>query len=95
MITKMMVQNLPASTTEESLTQLFSDYGVVQSVSLAMDIMTGRCGGFGYVHLTEQQTGRALNALNGRCIDNHTLIVTFEQKRYQEVNVTRHSPGDP
>ena len=79
MITKMMVQNLSARTTEESLGRLFSEHGVVKSVRLATDIMTGRCGGFGYVHLNEPQTGTALNALNGRCIDNHVLIVTFEK----------------
>ena len=86
MTTKMMVQNLPARTTDESLSRLFSDYGVVRSVSLATDIMTGRCGGFGYVHLDEQQIGAALDALNGRCIDGHVLIVSFEQKRYQQVS---------
>jgi RNA recognition motif-containing protein len=84
----MMVQNLPAYTTEESLGRLFSDYGVVRSVNLVTDIMTGRCGGFGYVHLDEQQTGAALKALNGRCIGDRALRVTFEQKRYQEIAST-------
>lgn len=94
MTTKMMVQNLSARTTEDSLGRLFSEHGVVKSVSLATDIMTGRCGGFGYVHLDEPQTGTALKALNGQCIDNRVLIVTFERKRYQDMAVTQHNPGD-
>jgi hypothetical protein len=73
---------------------LFSEHGVVKSLSLATDIMTGRCGGFGYVHLDERQTGTALNALNGRCIDNHVLIVTIEQKRYQDITGIQHNPSD-
>ena len=84
MTTKMMVQNLSSRTTEDSLSRLFSDYGTVRSVCLATDVMTGRCGGFGFVHLDEQQTGAALNALNGRCVGDRVLLVTFEQKRYHE-----------
>lgn len=80
--------------TEESLGRLFSDYGVVKSVSLAKDIMTGRCGGFGYVHLDESQNGTALNALNGRCIDDHVLIVTLETKRYQEMTASQLNPNE-
>jgi hypothetical protein len=94
MTTKMMIRNLPARTTEESLSRLFSEYGVVRSVSLATDIMTGRCGGYGYVHLDEQQAGTALNALNGRCIDDHVLIVTFEQKRNQEMVASQRNQSD-
>jgi hypothetical protein len=42
------------------LNKLFSEFGDVRSVSLATDIMTGRCEGFGFVHLDEQHTGAAL-----------------------------------
>ncbi|MAF82736.1 MAG: RNA-binding protein [Gammaproteobacteria bacterium] len=77
-MTKMMVQNSSSGTTKESLNTLFSEFGAVRSVSLATDIMTGRCGGFGYVHLDEQETGAALHALNGRCLGEQILRVTFE-----------------
>ncbi len=94
MTTKMMVQNLSSRTTEESLTRLFSNYGTVRSVCLATDIMTGRCGGFGFVHLDEQQPGAALNGLNGRCVGDRVLIVTFEQKRYHETTAIQGSQSD-
>jgi RNA recognition motif-containing protein len=94
MITKMMVQNLSSRMTEDSLSRLFSDYGAVKSVCLATDIMTGRCGGFGFVHLDEQQPGAALNALNGRCVHNRALLVTFEQKRYHGSPATKGSKSD-
>jgi RNA recognition motif-containing protein len=80
-MTKMMVRNLPPHTTVETLNGLFSEFGAVRSVSLATDIMTGRCGSFGFVHLDEQEPGAALLALNGRHIGDHILRVTFEQKR--------------
>jgi RNA recognition motif-containing protein len=81
-VTKMLVENLSSRTTEENLKQLFSDFGAVRSVSLATDIMTGRCVGFGFVHLDERQSGAALNAINGRRIGDRILHVTFVDKRF-------------
>ena len=89
-----MVQNLSSDTTEESLSRLFSDHGTVRSVCLATDIMTGRCGGLGFVHLDEQQTGAALSALNGRRIGDRVLLVTFEQKRYHETPAIQGNQSD-
>ncbi len=80
-MTKMMVQNLSPHTTKESLDRLFAEFGTVQTVSLATDIMTGRCGGFGFVNLDEQDSGAALYALDGKCVGGRVLCVTFETKR--------------
>ena len=80
-MTKMMVDNLSPRTTAESLDKLFAEFGTVQSVSLATDIMTGRCAGFGFVNLYEQDDGAAVSALDGRRVDGRVLRVTFETKR--------------
>jgi RNA recognition motif-containing protein len=80
-MTKMMLQNLSSRTTVESLITLFSEFGDVRSVNLATDVMTGRCGGFGFVHLDEQHAGAAIFALNGRSLGDRVLHVTYEQKR--------------
>ncbi len=80
-MTKMMVQNLSPSTTTESLNKLFAKFGTVNSVSLATDIMTGRCGGVGFVNLDEQNDGTALFALDGKRFDGRVLSVTVERKR--------------
>lgn len=84
-MTKMMVQNLSSCTTVESLHRVFSEFGAVRSVSLATDIMTGRCGGFGFVHLDEQQSGAALSELNRLYIGDRALHVTIEQKEITRV----------
>ena len=90
-----MVHNLPPNTTVETLNGLFSEYGAVRSVSLATDIMTGRCGSFGFVNLDEQEAGAALFALNGRHIGDRILRVTFEQKRAQERTSVRRDQDSP
>jgi len=76
-----MVQNLSPHTTAESLNSLFAEFGRVQSVDLATDIMTGRCGGLGFVNLDEQDSGAALFALDGKCVEGRVLCVTVEKKR--------------
>ena len=80
-MTKMIVDNLSPRTTVESINKLFAEFGTVHSVSLATDIMTGRCGGFGFVNLGEQDDGAALCALDGIRLDGRVLHVTFDQKR--------------
>lgn len=79
-MTKMMVHNLSSHMTVESLNSLFSEYGAVRSVRLATDVMTGRCRGFGFVHLDELEIGAALDALDGSYLGDRVLRVTFEQK---------------
>jgi RNA recognition motif-containing protein len=80
-MTKLMVENLPANTTESSLTELFAQYGKVQQIDLATDVMTGRCGGFGFINLDEICPGEAIFALDGKFLGNRALRVTLERKR--------------
>jgi len=80
-MTKMVVQNLAPSTTVESLGQLFAAFGTVQSVRLATDVMTGRCWGVGFVNLSEQDVGTAIDALDGKRVDGRVLHVSLEMKR--------------
>ncbi len=94
-MTKMMVHNLSSDMTVESLNSLFSEYGAVRSVSLATDVMTGQCRGFGFVKLDEQQTGAALTALNGRCLGDRILRVTFEEKREHKSTLIQRNQNCP
>lgn len=79
-MTKLLVRNLSTTSTVESVARLFSGFGKIQSIDLATDVMTGRCGGFGYVRLAENEAGSAITALNGRLIDGRMLQVSLEQK---------------
>lgn len=76
----MVVRNLSPHMTAEHLSRLFSEHGAVRSVSLATDIMTGCCRGFGFVSLDELQTGAALDALDGSSLGGRIISVAIEQK---------------
>ena len=60
------VGNLDFGTTEESLRQLFAEYGTVDRVSIVTDRDTGRSRGFAFVEMPEAcEADKAINALNG------------------------------
>ncbi|MES9887294.1 MAG: RNA-binding protein, partial [Candidatus Sedimenticola sp. 6PFRAG1] len=40
---KLSARGLPRSTTEETLTTLFSEYGTVRSLKLVKDLFSGEC----------------------------------------------------
>ena len=54
MSVKVYAGNLNYSTTEESLSSLFSQYGKITSVSVIKDKITGQSKGFGFVEFEEQ-----------------------------------------
>ncbi|MEJ2123170.1 MAG: RNA-binding protein [Alphaproteobacteria bacterium] len=79
-VTKFVVRNLSPSMTAEKLNRIFAEYGVVQSVRLTQDVMTGRCGGLGFVSLDETVTGTACDALDGSRHGGRVIRVALERK---------------
>jgi len=76
------VGNLPFSTTEAELEQLFSGHGAVQRVSLITDRDTGRPRGFGFVEMTNDAEGdAAIEALNGAQLGGRSLTVNEARPR--------------
>src|SRR5215467_6250787 len=70
------VGNLPHSTTEEELRNMFKAHGAVEKVSLATDRDTGRSRGFAFVEMTNATEGdKAIAALNGTELGGRTLNI--------------------
>jgi RNA recognition motif-containing protein len=63
--------------------ELFSDFGVVRSVSISSDIFTGRCRGFGTVAMEGHEARAAIAGLNGKTIGDQPLRVRFENPKVQ------------
>jgi RNA recognition motif-containing protein len=60
------VGNLSYEVTQETLSQVFAEYGEVKRVQLPTDRETGRLRGFGFVEMsTEAQETAAIEALDG------------------------------
>ncbi len=76
MASKLYVGSLPYSTTDEQLSELFSQHGSVASARVITDKFTGRSRGFGFVEMsTDEEAQRAIESLNGTQLEQRTLVV--------------------
>ncbi|MBA4188790.1 MAG: RNA-binding protein [Planctomycetaceae bacterium] len=74
------VGNLPFTTTEQELTDLFSQYGTVTKSQVIMDRETGRSRGFGFVEMSSG-ADEAIQAMNGAEYQGRRLTVNEAKPR--------------
>ena len=77
----LFVRGLPRSSTEDSVTALFSEHGKVRSVKLVKDIFSGECKGFATVDMEGHEGRAAISALDGRTVDNSVIHVAPDRPR--------------
>ncbi|MDR1871582.1 MAG: RNA-binding protein [Deltaproteobacteria bacterium] len=75
------VGNLPFSSTQAEISDLFGRYGTVHSVNLISDRETGRPRGFGFVEMDPEQALLAIEALNGIELGGRSLRVNEARGR--------------
>lgn len=76
MAVKLYVGNLPYSTRDADLDELFAQHGTVVSTSVITDRETGRSKGFGFVELeTQEAANAAVEALNGKDYGGRNIVV--------------------
>ena len=75
------VGNLPWSSTEEQVRDLFAEYGNVHSVKLVNDRETGRARGFGFVEMDDAEAQAAIEALDNHNFGGRTLRVNEAKPR--------------
>jgi RNA recognition motif-containing protein len=76
MAKKLYVGGLPYATTEERLTEVFSEAGTVESAIIIMDRATGRSKGFGFVEMeTEEEAQKAIEMFDGKDFDGRNVTV--------------------
>jgi RNA recognition motif-containing protein len=78
---KIYVGNLPFSASEADVRTLFSQHGTVESVSLPTDRETGRPRGFGFVEMSQADSARAIQSLNGFNMGGRPLRVNEAQDK--------------
>ncbi len=76
------VGNLPYSTNNSELEQLFSEFGAVDSAAVIMDRDTGRSRGFGFVEMPNSEEGKkAIEELDGSDLNGRNLTVNEARPR--------------
>jgi RNA recognition motif-containing protein len=76
MAKKLFVGNLPYSTTNEILAEMFASFGEVASAAVIMDRETNRSKGFGFVEFNDDAAAdAAVEAMNGKDEGGRPLTV--------------------
>jgi RNA recognition motif-containing protein len=80
MAVNLYVGNLPFTTTNEELTQMFSQFGTVTKTQVIMDRDTGRSRGFGFVEMSDGAEA-AIQGMNGADYQGRRLTVNEAKPR--------------
>ena len=78
---KIYVGNLPFTTTDDDLRDLFARHGEVSKASVVIDRESGRSRGFGFVEMETASAEVAITALNGRDVGGRSLRVNEAESR--------------
>ena len=76
------VGNLSFQATEDSIRNLFAEYGEVSSARVITDKFTGKSRGFGFVEMPDDEAARkAIAELDGGRVEDRTIKVTEARPR--------------
>lgn len=76
------VGNLPFSTSNEDLEEVFAEYGTVTSAKIIRDKFTDRSRGFGFVEMeNDDEADKAISSLNGSEMEGRTLKIDEARPR--------------
>jgi len=76
MAKKLYIGGLSYNTTEDILKDAFTQAGLVESVTIIKDKMSGRSRGFGFVEMSsDEDASKAIDMWNGKELDGRTIVV--------------------
>lgn len=79
---KIYVGNLPWSTTDQELSEMFGEIGAVRSATVITDRETGRSRGFGFVEMdSDGDAKKAIADFNGKEMGGRPLRVNEANER--------------
>lgn len=81
-MTKLYVGNLPYTTTNQQLGDVFAAHGKVVSAEIIMDRYSGRSKGFGFVEMEDDaEATAAIEKLNGSAFGERSLVVSVARPK--------------
>jgi RNA recognition motif-containing protein len=82
MAVNLYIGNLPYRIDEDSLRQMFTPYGTVETAKVIKDRQTGRSKGFGFVEMGSQaEADAAIKALNETAVDGRNMKVNLAKPK--------------
>ena len=82
MAKKLFVGNLPYSTNDQGLGEMFSSFGTVGSANIITDKFTGRSRGFGFVEFEDDaEATKAIEEMNGKELEGRAIVVNEARPR--------------
>ena len=78
---RLFVGNLSYQTTEDQLTDLFSEVGQVESATIVTDRDTGRSRGFAFIEMDSEAAAKAIEKFNGADLNGRTINVNEARPR--------------
>ncbi|MQM09523.1 hypothetical protein Taro_042398 [Colocasia esculenta] len=79
---KLFVAGLSFYTTEQGLSEAFSEFGQVLEAKIVMDRGSGRSKGFGFVTFaSEDEAQKAVCEMNGKALNGRTIYVENSKPR--------------
>ena len=84
MVKTLYVGNIPWSTSESDLEQVFAQYGEVLECRIITERATGRSRGYGFVEVNENDAEQIMEKTNGLEIEGRKLVVNEAKPREQQ-----------
>lgn len=79
---KLYVGNLSYDTSEDTLKELFSEAGTVETVDIIKDRISGRSKGFAFIEMsTEEEAEEAIKKCDGKSVDGREIRVSEARAR--------------
>lgn len=94
-MTKLFVGNLPYSTTDQELNDMFVKFGKVLSAKVITDRYSGRSKGFGFVEMeNDSDAQKSINELKSVSLGGRNVIVSVARPREERPNRNNYSNRD-
>ncbi|NNM95148.1 MAG: RNA-binding protein [Bacteroidia bacterium] len=89
------VSNLPFKLDQDSLRELFQNFGEVSSCKIMTDKFSGRSRGFGFVEMpNDAEAQKAIDGLNDQEVDGRNMSVSVAKPRTEGGGGNRKFGGD-
>lgn len=80
---KLYVGNLSFDATEQSVRDMFAEYGTLESVAMITDRDSGNFRGFCFVEMEPSAANAAITGLNGREVSGRSLTINEAKPRVE------------